>query len=470
MITIISNCKRLCFKFIFYLSVIFVYFTFKQASAQWVIETSLNNPQAIFNYLSSADSTNVWVIGSTWSNNTPIIYRRFDGIIWLEVSLSGISNQPLTCIAALSSSTAFVGAGNNNASMYKTTNNGNNWQIAFNTGGNSGYLNDVRFSRKHPAYGYACSDPPAGNGTPFKIYKTSNYGQNWTVFDAAIINNYVGYTPSICVTDSNHAWFGLNKNVGGSNYGKILCTTNGGLNFSTLSLPMVGYVTSSIEFKDNNLVGMAAMQEHSNYYFKTTNGGLNWNYYSSPYYFGNCKRIISIPNSNVWYVAIEILGPSGRILKSTDDGTTWVSMSTPGNQYQIEYMDAVLKGNKVYAFAVSLEGHILKLIDTVALTPVSNEGELIPDKYILYQNYPNPFNPTTKIRFDIPSNVKRQTSNVKLVIHNVIGKEITTLINEQMNPGTYEVEWDASNYPSGIYYYKLTSGDYSETKKMIFIK
>jgi photosystem II stability/assembly factor-like uncharacterized protein len=243
--------------------------------------------------------------------------------------------------------------------MYKTSNNGDNWQVAFNTGGASGYLNDVRFSRKNPAFGYACSDPPAGNGTPFKIYRTSNYGQNWIVFDAAIINNYVGYTPSICVTDSNHAWFGLNKNVGGSNYGKILYTSNGGLNFSTLSLPLLGYVTSSVEFKENNLVGLATMQEYSNYYFKTTNSGLNWNYYNFPFNFGNCRRIISIPNSNVWYAAIETLGPNGRILKSTDDGATWFSMATPGDQYQIEYMDAVLRGNKVYAFAVSLEGHIL---------------------------------------------------------------------------------------------------------------
>jgi hypothetical protein len=451
-------------------------------NSQWEMEVSLNNPQGIFNYISSADSTNVWVIGNTWSSGTALIYRRFNGIIWLEISLNGISNQPLTCIAALSSSSAFVGAGNNNASMYKTTNNGDNWLIAFNTGGQYGYLNDVRFSKKNPAFGYAWSDPPLGSGTMFKIYKTSNYGQNWIVYDAAGISNYVGYTPSICVSDSNHAWFGLYKNAGGSNYGKILYTSNGGINFSTLSLPLLGYVTSSIEFKENNLVGLATMLEQTNYYFKTTNGGLNWNYYNSPFNFGNCKRIISIPNSNVWYAVLETLGPNSRILKSTDDGSTWFSMPLPGNQYQIEYMDAVLRGNKVYAYAVSLEGHILKLVDTVALTPVSNIGEKIPSKYALFQNYPNPFNPTTMIKFDVgpplssplpmtgSSTSQGGDREVVLKIYNILGKEVATLVNEPLSPGTYEVEWNASNYPSGIYYYRLTANDFSDVKKMILIK
>ncbi|RPI16786.1 MAG: T9SS C-terminal target domain-containing protein [Ignavibacteriae bacterium] len=94
----------------------------------------------------------------------------------------------------------------------------------------------------------------------------------------------------------------------------------------------------------------------------------------------------------------------------------------------------------------------------------------IPGTFALYQNYPNPFNPSTKIKFDIPSNVKRQTSNVKLVIFDVIGKEITTLVNEQLNPGTYEVKWNAANYPTGVYFYKLTAGSFAQTKKLILVK
>lgn len=88
----------------------------------------------------------------------------------------------------------------------------------------------------------------------------------------------------------------------------------------------------------------------------------------------------------------------------------------------------------------------------------------------LSQNYPNPFNPQTKIKFDVPANVKGQTSNVKLVIYDLLGREVTTLVNEELKPGTYEADWDGSNFSSGVYFYKIISGDFVETKKMVLMK
>jgi hypothetical protein len=102
-----------------------------------------------------------------------------------------------------------------------------------------------------------------------------------------------------------------------------------------------------------------------------------------------------------------------------------------------------------------------------SINPVGNQ---IPTELALYQNYPNPFNPATKIKFDIPSSVKSEKSDVKLIIYDALGREITTLVNEQLNSGTYEVEWDASNSPSGVYFYKLEVSDYTETKKMLMVK
>ena len=94
----------------------------------------------------------------------------------------------------------------------------------------------------------------------------------------------------------------------------------------------------------------------------------------------------------------------------------------------------------------------------------------VPDKFNLYQNYPNPFNPATKIKFDISGSVKLKMLNVKLIVYNITGKEITTLVNEDLNPGTYEVTFDAADLPGGIYFYRLTAENYSDTKKMVFIK
>ena len=94
--------------------------------------------------------------------------------------------------------------------------------------------------------------------------------------------------------------------------------------------------------------------------------------------------------------------------------------------------------------------------------PISTE---IPKSYNLAQNYPNPFNPSTKIKFGVPKN-----GEVRLVIYDVIGKEVATLVNEHLNAGTYESEWNASNFPSGVYFYKLVSEDFTQTKKLVLIK
>jgi len=90
--------------------------------------------------------------------------------------------------------------------------------------------------------------------------------------------------------------------------------------------------------------------------------------------------------------------------------------------------------------------------------------------YHLYANYPNPFNPTTKIRYTIMSNEKREMSNVSLKIYDVLGKEVATLVNEEQPAGEYEVEFDGSNNSSGIYFYRIQSGDFVKMKRMLLLK
>ena len=89
----------------------------------------------------------------------------------------------------------------------------------------------------------------------------------------------------------------------------------------------------------------------------------------------------------------------------------------------------------------------------------------LPEKYYLGQNYPNPFNPTTHLEFGIS-----ELGFVSLKIYDVLGNEVTTLVNEQLKPGSYEIEWDAANYPSGTYFYRLSSDLFSGSKQMLLIK
>jgi hypothetical protein len=101
---------------------------------------------------------------------------------------------------------------------------------------------------------------------------------------------------------------------------------------------------------------------------------------------------------------------------------------------------------------------------------INKISDIVPSSYSLQQNYPNPFNPVTKIKFDLKTEVRSQKSEVKLIIYDITGREIITLVNEQLNPGTYEVTFDGSNLPSGVYFYRLTSGNFVDTKKLILLK
>jgi uncharacterized delta-60 repeat protein len=175
-----------------------------------------------------------------------------------------------------------------------------------------------------------------------------------------------------------------------------------------------------------------------------------------------------------------------KVERSTTAGANWIHRDSVARNITV-YADSGLMANTTYhyrVYAYNINGN--SAYSNIAFastfpTGINNNGT-VPEKFVLYHNYPNPFNPTTKIGFDIPSIVKPETSSVKLIVLDILGREIATLVNEQLSPGTYEVEWpapsgDASNYPSGVYYYQLTvrqagslTGDFTETKKMVLVK
>ena len=129
--------------------------------------------------------------------------------------------------------------------------------------------------------------------------------------------------------------------------------------------------------------------------------------------------------------------------------------------------------NALTGYICGANGVMLKTTNggITGIEPINSE---IPVEYKLFQNYPNPFNPVTKIKFDLPkSNLTLSEAKglmVKLDIYDFLGRETAALVNEQLQPGTYEVEWNGSNYSSGVYFYKITSSNYIQTKKMILIK
>lgn len=102
---------------------------------------------------------------------------------------------------------------------------------------------------------------------------------------------------------------------------------------------------------------------------------------------------------------------------------------------------------------------------------VEVEEDNIPTNFSLFQNYPNPFNPTTTIEFVIPNLSELKSAlHTKLIVYDVLGREVKTLINQPMKPGNHKVEFNASEFASGVYFYKLTAGSFIDTKKLVLIK
>ena len=101
----------------------------------------------------------------------------------------------------------------------------------------------------------------------------------------------------------------------------------------------------------------------------------------------------------------------------------------------------------------------------ITFSGIQQIGSEIPVKYRLYQNYPNPFNPATTIKLDLP-----EASDINLVICDILGREIYQITNEYLKAGSYSFTWDATSYSTGIYFYRLQTDKYSETRKLMLLK
>ena len=351
--------------------------------------------------------------------------------------------------------------------ILKTTNGGNQWLSL------SGRFYNDQFISVH------CYDTNSIVAASWSyIQKTTNGGLNWLLKDhiiagnletAYFINN-VGYYFSGNImgksTDYGENWshtntiipivgslFFINENTGyaGTPIFNIYKTIDGGMNWSLIYNEPFQFLCQNIYFVDS-LNGFAI---GDGYFFKTTNGGINWNQFSTPASF-NLKSLWMI-NVNTGYITTNF----GYIYKTTNSGNNWILLNSGTNQ-NLNYIYFM---NNNTGYVVGDQGIILKTTDGGGNVWINQNFEQIPNEYYLFQNYPNPFNPTTTIKYALPKN-----EFVKLVIFDILGREIQTLVNEKQSAGTYETIFNASQYPSGVYFYKLTTDGFSETKKMLMIK
>jgi photosystem II stability/assembly factor-like uncharacterized protein len=330
---------------------------------------------------------------------------------------------------------------NSNAAFYKTTNGGNNWNQVF-VEDSSVWSNYVHISFIDYSTGYIAGSNSYQN---YYIYKTTDAANSWARIQNA--------TPTIYNISFPMSNFGIIL----SSAATIFKTTNGGVNWN-LKLAGVTDYLSDQQWMDS---ATGYVSGNNLLILKTTNMGENWN--TIHFLPGSYTNITSIAFTSLDTGYHVRSYSQSKIYKTTNGGYNWLMQNTTytNNLREIYFL------NKDTGFAIG-DNIILRTTNgggPIGIIPISSE---IPNKFSLHQNYPNPFNPVTKIKFEVPAENGRDHST--LIIYDALGREVTTLVNEKLNVGVYSVDWNGANYPSGVYLYRLASGSYTETKKMVLIK
>lgn len=206
-------------------------------------------------------------------------------------------------------------------------------------------------------------------------------------------------------------------------------------------------ITMKAKITDNGIIRNWTNEAPLLYYRKSTNGGTTWSTFTAANYTAANLDTFSfvIPGSAIgttvqyYFAAQDIALPTPKMVTLPDGGSGVTPPGTVAPPTRFQYVVAL-----------------------VGIQPVSNE---IPGEFKLYTNYPNPFNPITKIKFDIAKN-----TNAKLLVYDVLGRVAETLISGDIKAGRYEIDFDGYSLSSGVYFYKLVTNEFTETKKMLMIK
>lgn len=405
----------------------------------WTFPNSYLPQNLGFRPLSFINENTGWLSTTGYTGQVPIYRSTNGGINWENICMT--SPYP-DWIQFLKSNIGYYKSGN---TLYKSTNGGYNWmQITpLNI-----TVNSINFSDENTGYACGYATPPIRP----KLIKTTNGGSSW---DSIFVTSENSAVTSFNFINPNSGWVSLSYPVYpmGTN-SRIFKTTNGGLNWNFQRLDTNAFHTK-ISFLDN-LTGWAAKNDfntNAGNLIRTTDGGNSWIILPLSVLRGRFHFV----NSNTGWAE----NLPGSLFKSTNGGLNWYAQVDIGLA-GIENLQFI---NAYTGWVVGDGGLIVKTTNGGELLGVHNISGEIPLNFSLSQNYPNPFNPVTNIKFDIP-----KSGFVKITVFDLLGREITRLVNEQMQPGSYNVDWDASNYPSGVYFYKLESEDFVESKKMVLVK
>jgi photosystem II stability/assembly factor-like uncharacterized protein len=358
-----------------------------------------------------------------------VIVSTNNGNNWVDVN-SGIP-VPSSIYSFLGSDSNLFAGGQ--GSVYLTSNNGSNW-ISVGLGLPFRPVSSL----------VVCGSYIFASGFPnFGVWRTSDNGANWQ----QTVNGLV-FHDVFCSAVSGSLLFA------GTSTGGVRLTTSYGENWVDASngLPANSSVISILA--TGNTIFASTLYN----LYSSSNSGSNWLQVEGglPLNYG-VTRLVNSGTSI--FAAVSSKG----IFVTTNNGLNWNSVNT-GFPITFDVQSFAIQGS--YLFAGTQGNGIWRrpISEMISVQIITNE---VPRAFSLEQNYPNPFNPTTRIRFSVPYGLD---DIVKLVVYDILGREVSTLVNEELIPGIYEATFDLNDLSSGIYFYTLSAGKFRTTKKLIIEK
>lgn len=419
-----------------------------------------SSKQTLSQYLKTGNLRDIWVespsgtiiavgapssVSSSVVTHDQILRSTNGGINWSVITPSSISVADFYSIDMIDNNTGYI-CGTKSA-VYKTTNGGLSWDslVISNMPPNL-VLSKVDFVNSMT--GWIFSRYASGNDST--IYKTTNGGLDWFKQKLNVATASENSIYAACMLDENTGWL-INSKP------RPWKTTNGGLTWDSTKLSdnyLAGalYDIKMINANTGYCVGS------NNKVYKTTNGGLTpW--ISTGF---SSSTVITLYSCEVLSpTECVVMGTYGTGYYTSDGGTSWINKNLGGSIDDI-YGSYLING-KLYAVTL-LNSGIFKNFNITSGIKFQEVGNF-PDNFILCQNYPNPFNASTIIKYYL-----KDIQFVSLKVFDVLGREVATLVNEKQLPGVYEVTFGSIGLPSGVYFYKLTSGEFTQTKRMILLK
>jgi photosystem II stability/assembly factor-like uncharacterized protein len=335
----------------------------------------------------------------------------------------------------------FVLGETQNNGIYKSQSGGNGWFPS--AGGLTGTGAWVGPILSHPTL------PDIFYTARQQVFKSSDNGSLWV----PISSGTAGVISEMAISRTNPDIMYATSNF------LVFKSTNGGVTFTSIPAGPARTITSINIHPDSSQV---AIMSYSGFgagkVYKTTNGGLNWvsisgNLPDSPcndamfYYPGSATSTI---------IAAMDVG----VFISTDWGSTWQELAQGLPNTVAMHLDYHQTSGKL-----RIGTHGRGTWEATGIIGIVNYSNETPADYSLSQNYPNPFNPVTNIKYQV-----LKQGYVKLSVYDILGRETKALVSKVQNPGTYTFQFDASGLSSGVYFYKLTAGEFTQTRKMMVVK